>query len=104
MLKISQSLIVSFDCLGDEDSSILSVSKYDGSGLKFVRAFAGKEAKELYTKLTNKKEYPQLPNKDSDGNIIFTSTIENLVVGRDSATTSINKITNENLLKGEQTK
>lgn len=51
------SLIVSVSFTGGDDTGVLLVGrKAPGAEVEIVNAFQGKEAKELYEKLTTKKE------------------------------------------------
>lgn len=54
MLKTSETLLIGFDSSGKKDSSVLTVLRKDGTMLQEVGNFSGKEAEELYKKLTGK--------------------------------------------------
>lgn len=55
MLKISESYIVGVDISDSEDASVFSVSKFDGTKLTIVKTFVGKDAEEMYERLTGQK-------------------------------------------------
>lgn len=57
MDKINGSLIVGFDFTNGEDNGVLIVGKkLINEQIEIINAFKGKEAEELYLKLTTKKE------------------------------------------------
>ena len=57
MIDITQSVIVAFDYKADKDHAILLVGqKSPKIDIQIVNAFEGDETKELWEKLTNKKE------------------------------------------------
>lgn len=53
MLSVSKSLIIGFDS-SDEDDSVLTVNEIIDNNYNCINVFMGKEAEELYEKLTNK--------------------------------------------------
>ena len=53
MLKVSESLIIGID-ITHEDESVITVARSNGSKLTHVKTITGKEAEDLYNKLTNK--------------------------------------------------
>lgn len=50
----SESYIISFDRL-EGDSPTMCVSKYEGTTMKLVNVITGKQAEEMFDKLTNHK-------------------------------------------------
>lgn len=66
MLPISESYILGFD-MGLGDDAVLSVIKQEGNRFSLMKVIVGREAEELYEKLTNKtlgrgKENEQVTN------------------------------------------
>ena len=66
MLSISESYILGFD-MGLDDDAVLSVIKQEGNRFSLMKVIIGREAEELYEKLTNKtlergKENEQITN------------------------------------------
>lgn len=53
MLKVSETLIIGID-ITQEDESVITVAKSNGSTLTHVNTITGQEAEDLYKKLTNK--------------------------------------------------
>lgn len=53
-LKISETLIIGFDASYNDDAPVLMVSNIKGTTHTCINMFIGKEAEELYTKLTQK--------------------------------------------------
>ena len=56
-MDITSSVIVAFDYKGDSDNAVLIVGeKKPKMDIHIINAFSGEEAKELWTKLTARKE------------------------------------------------
>ena len=56
-MKTTDSVIVSYDFTNGTDKSLLLVGKKNPrQAVEVINAFSGKEAEELWLKLTNKKE------------------------------------------------
>lgn len=55
-MKVSESYMVCIDIAGNEDESVLTVSKYNGHKISFINNFFGEEAEWMYKKLTGKEE------------------------------------------------
>lgn len=56
-MKTTGAIIVGYDCRPEEDNIVLVVGrKRPNESVEIINAFQGEEAKELYLKLTTKKE------------------------------------------------
>lgn len=52
-MKVGEWLIVGIDKSSNDSNPVLGILRDNGNGLDFVKTLTGKDAKEVYEKLTN---------------------------------------------------
>ena len=54
-MEVNESLIIGVDFTGNQDASVLIVGRQKSGVMSIVNAFKGKEAEDIYKKLTDGK-------------------------------------------------